>query len=135
MNCLVYDADCGFCTATATWLAKRGTVKIIPWQELADLRSFGLTIELVTERAYWLASDGRMAGGSQAIGLALIARGGAAALAGRMVTVWPVRPIAERAYGWVARNRYRMPGGSQACQLPQLAPPTAVAQLQQPTSI
>jgi predicted DCC family thiol-disulfide oxidoreductase YuxK len=114
---IVYDADCGFCTRTADWVAAHGRATIQPWQTL-DLAAHGLTVDDVTQAAYWLDDGGRVT-----------ARGaGAAAEAlktcrlpwrplGYVVYARPVRPLADVVYAWVARNRHRMPGSTDACRL------------------
>lgn len=113
---LVYDADCGFCTRAAKWL-NAGGVNIAPWHTV-DLDQHGLTIEMVTTRAYWVGA-GSMRGGSDAIGAALIERGGFARLLGH-ITVNPiVRPVAHLVYGWIAKNRHKMPGATDACAIPR----------------
>lgn len=114
---LVYDADCGFCTRTADWVAARGRATIQPWQTL-DLAAHGLTVDDVTQAAYWLDADGRVAGrGAGAAAEALKTCRGAWPLVGRLGYARPFRPLADRVYAWVARNRYRMPGSSDACRL------------------
>ena len=116
---LVYDADCGFCARSADWLAARGTVTIRPWQAIDDLGAIGLDEQLVTEAAYWV-EDGRPIGrGAAAIARALIARGALTALPGRLILSRPVAPLAAWVYALVARYRYALPGGTQACRLPQ----------------
>lgn len=119
MATLVYDADCGFCTASASWLARRGGFDIQAWQFIDDLSAHGLNEKLVEEAAHWVDDGERVASGSDAIGRALIARGGAMTLAGRFVLSPIVRPAARRAYAIIARNRHLMPGGTVACKIPQ----------------
>lgn len=118
---LVYDADCGFCTRAAEWLARRRPerVGIVAWQALPDLEALGLTVDDVTTRAYWQDSAGGLHGGSDAIALAMVARGGRLVAAGGRVIAGPVlSPVARLVYGWVAQNRHRMPGSTDACRLP-----------------
>ncbi len=116
---LVYDADCGFCTRSANWLAARGTVAVQPWQAIADLGEIGLNEQLVTEAAYWVENDRPVGRGAEAIGRALITRGGGATLLGRLILSRPVAPLAARVYAVVARYRYALPGGTAACRVPQ----------------
>ena len=122
---LVYDADCGFCTRTANWLAGRGTVALKPWQAIADLGEMGLDEQLVTEAAYWVENERPVARGAAAIGRALIARGGITKPLGLLIVSKPVAPLAARIYIIVARNRFAMPGGTNACRLPQHKAPDA----------
>src|SRR5207248_7918382 len=47
---LVFDGDCGFCTATARFIERRipTSARVVPWQRL-DLDDVGLTREQCTE--------------------------------------------------------------------------------------
>lgn len=117
---LIYDADCGFCTRSARWLAQDGAAfEIVSWQGLPDLGALGLTVEDVTTAAYWQAGDGTLSRGADAIARSLVARGGVFALTGRVLLVPPVRQLAHLVYGRVAVNRHRMPGGTGACRIDQ----------------
>jgi predicted DCC family thiol-disulfide oxidoreductase YuxK len=114
---LIYDADCGFCTSSATWLARHGSATLQPWQG-ADLAALGLTEQQVTEAAYWLDGEGRVAArGARAIAQALRTCRGALPLAGRAIDLPPVRPLAAGAYRWVAEHRHLLPGGTPACRV------------------
>lgn len=73
---LIYDADCGFCTRSAKWLARTGNVNIKPWQGIQDLEALGLTKEMVETAAYWADGGEVRAGAEAAIAEALIAKGG-----------------------------------------------------------
>ncbi len=115
---LVFDGDCAFCTSSAQWLAKDGRVGIVAWQFL-DLDQVGLGVEQVSTSVWWLSDDRPVEHSSRAIGRALVARRGVWSLAGRVLLVPAVRPLADAVYRVVARNRHRMPGGTAACALPQ----------------
>ena len=118
---LVYDGDCGFCTRSAQWLARRrpDRVDAVTWQSLPDLAALGLSEDDVAQRAYWQGSTGALQPGSRAIAAAAVARGGAAAVGGRVLQSEPVAPLAALVYRWVAEHRYRMPGSTDACRVPQ----------------
>jgi predicted DCC family thiol-disulfide oxidoreductase YuxK len=117
---LVYDADCGFCTRSASWLSAGGRVSVTSWQSLPDLASRGLTVEMVAEAAYWLRPGSEPLAGSAAIAAALVVRGPwPLRIAGRLFDARPVAPLAAAVYRLVARNRYRMPGGTAACRIDQ----------------
>ena len=107
---IVYDGDCGFCTACALWL-ERGGVAIVPWQRL-DLAAVGLTEDDVRSRVYWLQDARPVDSAAGAVGLALIDRGGAWTTVGRLIRSRPIRPLAEIVYRFVARNRHRLPGST-----------------------
>lgn len=116
---LVFDGDCGFCTSTARWIEARlpdGT-PVEPWQAI-DLIEVGLTEADVTTAAYWVDDGGRTHRGHLAIGRALIAAGGAWSIIGRVIVTPPIAWLARPAYNLVARYRYRLPGATDACRLP-----------------
>lgn len=113
---LIYDSDCGFCTRSARWLAKTGKVNIKPWQGIRDLEALGLTEEMVETAAYWADAGEVRASAETAIAHALVARGGVWMIAGRFI--FAVRPIAAPVYKLIAKNRHAMPGGTDACRLP-----------------
>jgi predicted DCC family thiol-disulfide oxidoreductase YuxK len=113
----VYDGDCAFCTRTARWVEARvdGRAGVQPWQAL-DLDALGLTERDVTEASCWV-EDGRRDRGHRSIGRALLAVGGAWGLVGRLILVPPLSWVAGPVYAVIARNRHRMPGGTDACRL------------------
>lgn len=113
---LMYDGDCGFCTSSARWLARRGRCEIMPWQSL-DLEPLGLTEDDVSRAAYWLDASGHVSSsGAGAVAAALTTCGPGWRLAGRLLRLRPVRPLADVGYAWVARNRHRLPGSTDACR-------------------
>ena len=113
---LVYDGDCGFCTATADWVQQRSDVTVVPWQSL-DLAAEGLTVDEVTTAAYWL-EGGTRARGARAAAAALKTCGPAYAVLGWLIDLPPVRPLARVGYFLVAKYRYKLPGSTDACRLP-----------------
>ncbi len=114
---LVYDADCGFCTSSAEWLLRHGECAVVPWQRL-DLEEVGLTREGVTTAAYWLTPTQPPRRGARAIAAAMRTCGPVYRLLGRLIDLPPVRPLAAVAYGLVAKYRYKLPGGTNACRMP-----------------
>jgi predicted DCC family thiol-disulfide oxidoreductase YuxK len=114
---LVYDADCGFCTSSAGWLARHGDCAVVPWQRM-ELDDAGLTRDQVTTAAYWLDGDQSPRRGARAIAAALRTCAPAYRLLGRLMDLPPVRPVAAVVYGLVAKYRYKLPGGTNACRLP-----------------
>ena len=118
---LIYDADCAFCAASARWLDRRfrdPSAGIIAWQGL-DLGPLGLSVGDVTRAAWWVDETGRAVEAHAAIAAALRSgRRGWPAL-GVLLGHPPFAWIAAPVYRWVARNCQRMPGGSDACALPQ----------------
>jgi predicted DCC family thiol-disulfide oxidoreductase YuxK len=115
---LVYDADCSFCTRSARSLGRHlhPPAAIAPWQGL-DLAAAGLTVADVRSAAWWLDADGRRWRGHEAIGQALVAARGWRAVCGHLILVPPLAWLARPIYAVVARNRSKMPGGTDACEL------------------
>lgn len=119
---LVYDGDCGFCTRSARWVARRlpagSPATVAPWQSL-DLRSLGLTPVDVASAAWWIDADGGKRRGHLAMAAALGRIGGRWAVVGRLLATPPVSWLARPVYALVARYRHRMPGSTDACRLPR----------------
>lgn len=99
-----------------TWSKSR--VAIRPWQAIPDVMAqWGLTDEDGMTQAWFIAADGRLFGGAEAINRA-------------MRLVWWARPftwlyvipglrqLENWAYRWVAANRYRLPGSTPSCEMP-----------------
>jgi predicted DCC family thiol-disulfide oxidoreductase YuxK len=115
---LVYDGDCAFCTKCAQAVERIGTeAEVVPWQ-FADLADLGISAEQATEAVRWVEVDGTVRSGHEAIAASLIAAGGIWKLAGRTLLLPLISGLAARVYRLVARNRYRLPGGTPACALP-----------------
>ena len=116
---LIFDGDCGFCTTTARAGQRRlGLEHVEPWQFL-DLDTLPVTEAECRQAVQWVAADGSVASAHDAAIAALRHAGGGWALLGRLVGLPGVRSVAAVVYRLVARYRYRMPGGTPACRLPQ----------------
>ncbi|MEU6894682.1 DUF393 domain-containing protein [Streptomyces sp. NPDC046557] len=122
---LVYDGDCGFCTASADTVRRRlrPPCEVVAWQS-ADLGSLGVSQEQATYEALWVTPDGQVYGGAQAVAKLLLRTGGAWAVLGAVLTLPPMRWIAHAAYRIIAINRRRLPGGTPACAVPAERPPS-----------
>lgn len=115
---LLFDGDCAFCTKCAHALERIGPdAEIVPWQ-FTDLAELGVTEQQATEAVQLVGADGTVRSGHEAIAAALIAAGQPWRTAGRMLLTPGISWIAARAYRLIARNRYRLPGGTPACALP-----------------
>ena len=112
---LLYDADCGFCSRSASWLAAWGVPGVRSMQSV-DLPSLGVDAARAGREIPAVLADGRVVYGARAIGEAL--RFGPLWL---RVAGWLVRgPLAWPAalvYRVVARFRHRLPGGTGECRL------------------
>jgi len=113
---LVYDGDCAFCTRMVTIALERMKVacRAIPWQQ-ADLAALGLTEAEVIAKVWWVEPGVGMVSGHRAVAAAL--RHGSSALrpVGRLLDAPVLAPMASAGYDLVARNRHRLPGGTDAC--------------------
>jgi predicted DCC family thiol-disulfide oxidoreductase YuxK len=115
---LVYDGDCGFCTTCARFLERIGPdAEIVAWQ-LTDLAELGVTEERAADAVQWVAVDGTVRSGHEAIAAVLSSAGRIWRLAGRLIVLPGVSWLAARAYRLAADNRYRLPGGTPACARP-----------------
>jgi predicted DCC family thiol-disulfide oxidoreductase YuxK len=116
---LVFDGDCAFCTSSAHLLERIGPeAEIVAWQ-LADLDELEITAAQATEAVQWVEADGTVRSGHEAITAALRAAGWPWRLAGRLITLPGISTLAAVTYRWIARNRYRLPGGTPACAVGQ----------------
>jgi predicted DCC family thiol-disulfide oxidoreductase YuxK len=112
---LVYDGDCGFCTTCARFLERIGPdAEIVAWQ-LTDLAALGITEERAADAVQWVAVDGTIRSGHEAIAAVLCSAGRVWRLAGGTLRLPGVSWLAARAYRLIAANRYRLPGGTPAC--------------------
>jgi predicted DCC family thiol-disulfide oxidoreductase YuxK len=119
MPTFIYDADFGFCTRSATWLHSEDAFELQAGQLVDDLAAIGLTDQDVSDAAHWIVDGKVSASGADAVAAALVSRGGVRKALGRVIVSKPIHPIARSIYGVVARNRYRMPGGTSACKVPR----------------
>ncbi len=113
---LIFDADCGFCTASAGWIADRlpETVVVAGWQTL-DLEQLNLTVTEVSQAVHWIDRSGRSHRGHLAIGRALMASRGFWSAVGLLLLIPPIRWAASVGYRLVARFRHRLPGATASC--------------------
>lgn len=120
-NILVFDGDCGFCTASVSWLfrhARPCDVRAEPYQRF-DLAGHGIPVRRAQREVLWIVPDGRVFGGADAIARLLRTGAGGWAVAGRLLASVPIRWLARAVYRVVADNRRRLPGGTGACALPR----------------
>ena len=117
---LIFESDCGFCNRCVRFAARRlpSKARYQPWQR-TDLAALGLTRERARREVLWVAPDGKVFGGAQAVAKLLLDSGGPYAVLGALLRVPPFRWIAHAGYRAVARNRHRLPGGGPQCGKPQ----------------
>lgn len=119
---LVFDGDCGMCSTSARFVERRlrqspGDFDVAPSQQL-DLATLGLTAEQCDEALQWVAADGGITSGHEAVASLLGASRWWARPAGRVMTAPGARILARVAYRWVADHRHIFPGGTPSCALP-----------------
>ncbi len=118
---LVYDGDCGFCSACARavrrWVPT--LAEVVPWQQ-ADLARLGLTPAEAAHVLWWVADDGSRSAGPEAVAALLRSSHRGWRVVGRVLAWPPVRAVAWPVYRWVARNRHRLPGRGDACAVTEV---------------
>lgn len=88
---------------------------ITPYQKL-DLNALGLTTELTSKAVYYVR-DGKYLVAADAIAQLLIDSKRVWAILGFSLKFPLIRPLARTVYYWIAKNRYRLPGGTPECGL------------------
>jgi predicted DCC family thiol-disulfide oxidoreductase YuxK len=113
---VIYDGDCGFCSASVRWAQAR--IRRLPAAQpfqFTDLAALGLTRQECEQAVQFVDADGSIHSGDQAIARALFASGRGWLLLGRLMSLPGVRAIGAVAYGLIARHRHRLPGSTNAC--------------------
>jgi predicted DCC family thiol-disulfide oxidoreductase YuxK len=117
---LVFDGDCGFCTTAVNWLERNlpAFPPATPYQ-WADLDALGITEAEARERV-WLLTPDHHYGGHLAVS-AMLRRQPAVGwrFLGWFIAAPGISLISAVGYALVARYRYRLPGGTPACRMPQ----------------
>ncbi len=118
----LFDGDCAFCSSAARWLAGAvpGPVPIVAWQH-ADLDLLGVGVHEVEVAVVLVGPTGRTSGAAAIARLLTGSDRRGWRLIGTLMDQPLVRPVAARAYLWVASHRHQLPGGTPACALPRSA--------------
>ena len=116
---LIYDGDCGICTRLAGFARRRlrPRAEVRAWQEL-DLAAYGVTAAQCAEALQLVTAEGRVYAAEDATARLLLVSRPLWRPAGLVLLLPGVHALAGVAYRWVARNRFRLPGGSDACAVP-----------------
>lgn len=109
---LIYDADCAMCRASALWIMRlalsAGALEILPCRSGARRARFpAIADEACLSAMQLVLPDGRVLAGADAVPELLRRIRGLGWLA-TLFALPGVRPVARRAYGWIARNRMRL---------------------------
>lgn len=116
---VLFDADCGFCTRSATCLHSlmfRAAVDTVALQS-SDLEALGLRRDECERLMHAVLPDGRITAGGGAVAAALQASRFPWPVIGWLMLLPGLRQLTEIVYQAVARNRHRLPGGTDACAL------------------
>lgn len=116
---LVFDGDCGFCTSSARFVARRvigdRPTTVAPWQVL-DVAALGLTPAQCRAAVRWVGKDGQVATGHAAIAAVLRSGHPVWRPVGALIVAPGFSWLAGHLYSWVADHRYALPGGTPACR-------------------
>lgn len=119
---LIFDGDCRFCLRLALWAARRlpPSVTIIQSQS-RNARGYGLRPSEVASAVYWVDALNRAWPAEEAVARTLMAMRGPWPALGTAMALPGISVLAGVGYRLVARNRHRLPGGTDACELPAQA--------------
>jgi predicted DCC family thiol-disulfide oxidoreductase YuxK len=119
---LIYDGDCAMCRASALWLMRRALgrggdaeeLEILPCRSPVRRARFPAIDEATCLTAMQLVlPDGRVLSGADAVP-EILARLPRWRWLRHAFDLPGTRPLARRAYAWIARNRMRL-----SCRLPR----------------
>lgn len=116
---LIFDADCGFCSRYAEWVAERMRAgSVMSWQSGQDLiDSAGLTPEDCIAASWWIDDRGPALRGQRAIAQSLIASHRHWRVLGMVLELPGISYASAVVYRLVAANRHLMPGGTAKCAI------------------
>ena len=116
---LIYDGDCGICTRLVEFARRRlRPAAALRPSGVLDVAAYGLTDAECAQALQFVADDGRVHSAQNAVSQLLLASGRVWRPAGHLLRLPGVNALAGLGYRWVARNRYRLPGGTAACVRP-----------------
>ena len=115
---LIFDGDCAFCSSSIRLIAKviRKHPEIKPYQWL-DLKNYGVSKEACTTAIQFYKSEKKRYSGARAFAQFLILSNYPWRILGFLLELPLINWIAQLIYVGVARNRYRLPGGTPECKL------------------
>jgi predicted DCC family thiol-disulfide oxidoreductase YuxK len=115
---LVFDGDCGFCTACVKWGFKNFSVmpESVAFQ-LANLDLLGLSRPEVERAVYLVTPEKKLAGHLAVAGLLNMQPQFGWRFLGSIMSFWLYSPLFALGYRLVVRFRHLMPGASDQCRL------------------
>jgi predicted DCC family thiol-disulfide oxidoreductase YuxK len=116
---ILFDGNCRFCTQSAKTLARRvGPARAVAtnFQEDGVLASYpGVTYEACMQRMHVIDPEGRVYAGAGAVAR-LFRTIPIVGILAYLYYVPGVRQLSEIAYAFIAKNRYKLFGKTQACE-------------------
>ena len=108
---MIFDGDCGFCTASVNVIRRwiRPDCDIEPWQ-FTKIEQYNLTPEECTAAVQYVDSERRVYAGSRAVMRMLRDAPIPWPVVGAIGDAPGIAWVADRAYKWIALNRYKLPG-------------------------
>lgn len=114
---LLYDPDCGFCTATARRMQGWGLGCLIEPMTPARLAQLGVDERRALREVPFVGADTQVRFGAEAFAAALRTGNLTHRVAGRLLATPPVSWLGAVVYREVAGHRHQLPGGTDACEL------------------
>ncbi|MFM6980572.1 MAG: thiol-disulfide oxidoreductase DCC family protein [Micrococcales bacterium] len=117
---LIYDSDCAFCQKCVDWGVKKLAYfpKAIGFQAIQP-RDYALTEQDVQSSIWLIQESGAKLSANRAATAILKSQPKYRwRLLGSIADAYWVAPVARRIYFLLAKNRHKMPGATQACELP-----------------
>ena len=115
---LIFDGDCAFCSSSIRLISKaiRKHPEIKPYQWI-DLTHYEISKEECTKAIQFYKSEKKTYSGARAFAQFLILSNYPWKILGFLLELPLINWIARIIYGVIARNRYRLPGGTPECKL------------------
>lgn len=117
---LIYDRDCAFCQKCADW-GKRNLKRFPECIGFQDLNpsDYGLSIKDV-QSSIWLIQPKKppISANEAAAAILRMQPNYLWRLLGTLSDTYWVRPFARLIYFTIAKNRHKMPGATESCELP-----------------
>jgi predicted DCC family thiol-disulfide oxidoreductase YuxK len=113
---LIYDGDCAFCNRSLQFGLKhlRWFPAYRAFQKLPG-QAFGLSRSDLEKSIWLIGEDAKFSGHSAAAWILLQQKNPLHRALGAVIH--GLGPISALAYRWVAKNRHKLPGGTEACEV------------------
>ena len=118
----LFDGDCAFCSSSIRLMTKVVSQhpEIQPYQWI-QLNKYGIKKEDCIKAVQFYKNEEKVYSGSQAFAQFLILSNYPWKIIGFLLEFPIVNWISKLLYGFVARNRYRLPGGTPECKLKEIS--------------